>query len=268
MSEQWFLMNRGQTSGPFSYEQLERMRSSGACGSFSKVSQDKYKWSPIDDVFNARRVKAAQPAPLQPPELAGAALASGANRESAGQRLARLRDVDIQRPFPLFPLLLLHYLTFGLFTFFWITGLHGQLPRTRSNDLSATKAVGLCFIPFYNLYWFFVVYPRLSQRVNALCRQHHLQQSVSVPLAYSMCVLMVVPVTMATAGIAIVLLLLFSPTSKSEAVALFFGIPNLLTAVNFLVVVPIFASQTQRGINQVFDAQLAALSAQANMPQC
>src|SRR5206468_3345214 len=69
-------------------------------------------------------------------------------------------------PFPAGVLVLLHFLTGGIFTFFWVTGLHGKLPRLNSDDLSARRAIWFCFIPFFNLYWFFVVYIRLCLRIN------------------------------------------------------------------------------------------------------
>jgi hypothetical protein len=43
---------------------------------------------------------------------------------------------------------------------------HGRLPVVKPDDPSAGKAIGFSFIPFFSLYWFFVVWPRLIDRIN------------------------------------------------------------------------------------------------------
>jgi hypothetical protein len=60
--------------------------------------------------------------------------------------------------FPVPVVILLHYLTCGLFSLIWLNLLHGKLPRVRSDDPSAGRAIGFCFIPFFNLYWIFFTY--------------------------------------------------------------------------------------------------------------
>lgn len=264
-TDTWFLLDRGKTAGPYTLAQLEEMRRQGVCNPFSKVSRDREKWVSIDDMLNMlneKRAEAARPAPLRPPPLSGmSGSAEPSTGESAGQRLTRIRSSGVIRPFPVFPLLLLHFLTGGLFTFFWVTTRHGQLPRARADDPSATKALGLCFIPFFNLYWFFVVCPRLATRVNSLNRRYKLEPTVPMPLSYALCLLVAVPALMSTAGSVVLMFLLFSPTSKFEAAMLFFVLPNVLTVINFVAVAPIFAARVQQGINQLFEAQIAELQA-------
>lgn len=57
-------------------------------------------------------------------------------------------------------------LTFGIFTMIFNLLRHDRFPKVKPDDPSAGKAIGLMFIPFYNLYWQFVAWPRLAQRIN------------------------------------------------------------------------------------------------------
>ena len=47
---------------------------------------------------------------------------------------------------------LLHFVTFGIFTMIWFNLMHGKMPMTRHDDPSAGKAIGFMFIPFFYLY--------------------------------------------------------------------------------------------------------------------
>jgi hypothetical protein len=60
----------------------------------------------------------------------------------------------------------LHFLTLGIFTWLHFLLMHGKLPRTRMDDPSAGKAIGFCFIPFFNIYWIIFVHLRLIDRIN------------------------------------------------------------------------------------------------------
>jgi hypothetical protein len=61
---------------------------------------------------------------------------------------------------------LLHIFTLGIFSFFYWNLMHGKLPKNRPNDPSAGKAIGFCFIPFFNIYWIFFTYLRLVDRID------------------------------------------------------------------------------------------------------
>jgi hypothetical protein len=67
--------------------------------------------------------------------------------------------------FPVPLVILPHYMTCGLFPLIWLNLMHGKLPRIRPDDPSAGKAVGFCFIPFFNLYWIFFTFRRLCLRI-------------------------------------------------------------------------------------------------------
>ena len=68
--------------------------------------------------------------------------------------------------FPVASLVLLHYLTAGAFSMMYLNLLHERMPRLRRDDPSATVAIGLCFIPVFNLYWFAFSFHRLCVRIN------------------------------------------------------------------------------------------------------
>jgi hypothetical protein len=68
--------------------------------------------------------------------------------------------------FPTWAFVLLTIVTLGIFGGVFHLAKHGRLPTVKPDDPSAGKAVGFLFIPFFNIYWFFVVWPRLIDRVN------------------------------------------------------------------------------------------------------
>lgn len=72
--------------------------------------------------------------------------------------------------FPVALIVVLHFITFGLFTFYTyfihFNLMHGKLPVRRPDDPSAGKAIGFMFIPFFNIYWVFFTYLRLCDRIN------------------------------------------------------------------------------------------------------
>jgi prepilin-type processing-associated H-X9-DG protein len=81
----------------------------------------------------------------------------------------------------------------GIFSLVWLNVLHGKLPRTRSDDPSAGRAVGFCFIPFFNLYWIFFTYRRLSDRIDNERELYGLPRSNLKGMATAACVFQVIP---------------------------------------------------------------------------
>lgn len=91
-------------------------------------------------------------------------------------------------------LILLHFVSCGIFTAIWLNLMHGKMPKIRPDDPSAGKAIGFLFIPFFNLYWIFFTYHRLCLRINEQREAAGLQGKVPTGLATTMCVLMVLGV--------------------------------------------------------------------------
>jgi len=67
--------------------------------------------------------------------------------------------------FPIWALVLLHYLTLGVFSMVWVNLYHGSLSRERADDPTAGQAVGYLFVPIYGLYWIFFTHLRLCERL-------------------------------------------------------------------------------------------------------
>src|SRR5215216_4957698 len=81
------------------------------------------------------------------------------NRYDLNQLTAEQRDTFQQNQltdFPTWVVLVLSVLTLGIFGLIYHGLKHSQLPEVKSDDFGAGKGIGFCFIPFFNLYWFFV----------------------------------------------------------------------------------------------------------------
>lgn len=68
--------------------------------------------------------------------------------------------------FPVWAAVLLHVVTFGLWSLLHFGRMHGQLPRIKADDPSANRAVGFFFIPYFNIVWMFFSALRLNDRIN------------------------------------------------------------------------------------------------------
>lgn len=231
--EEWFVLDRGKMRGPYSLDQVRSMRESGICPPFTRVSRDQITWHELDDYLARQGTDSTA---TRPPPIFDKVFAS----------------------FPVSALMLLHYLTAGIYSFLWITSLHGRLPKVRADDPSAVRAIALCLVPLYNLYWFFFVFPRLGSRVNALSRHHNLQEPVPPILVYAFCVLLAIPAAMATAGCLVLMMLFFSDDRLDVVLFTFFLLPGLLAAINYLFVMPVLCTLIQRSINRISAAQLAS----------
>jgi hypothetical protein len=107
--------------------------------------------------------------------------------------------------FPVVAIILLHYCTCGIFPLVWLNLVHGRLPRVRPDDPSAGKAVGFCFIPFFNLYWIFFTYRRLCLRVDKQRELYGLPPSKLRGLATTACIFQVIPYINVLLGFTIIM---------------------------------------------------------------
>lgn len=161
----WWLREKGQVKGPFRLDDLRGMKASGQLTRFHRLSRDQKTWlSPSECELGSAAT--ASRTELPPPSSFESPLASVSPPPIAEAAPAALTD-QIVIPFPLGVLMFLHYSTFGLFTVFWVLGLHGKLPRTTADELSVGKAHTYALVPFVNLMWGnFIVYPELCRRIN------------------------------------------------------------------------------------------------------
>jgi len=90
--------------------------------------------------------------------------------------------------------IVLHFVTFGLFTLIYYGFKHSELPVIKHDDFGAGRAIGFSFIPFFNLYWQFVFWLRLVDRLNFQLRLRGLEPSISKGLMLVTLILGLVPV--------------------------------------------------------------------------
>ena len=123
------------------------------------------------------------------------------NVYSPGFDLAKLAPSQAERfkkhefidTFPTALVVLLHIFTLGIFTVIFQGLKHSRMPLIRYDDFRAGKAIGFMFIPFFNLYWLFVFWLRLVDRINFQYRLRGHPEAVSRGLAMTTCVLGVIP---------------------------------------------------------------------------
>jgi hypothetical protein len=121
----------------------------------------------------------------------GSVYKQGPEHLTPGERVALLpHSVEA---FPVWLAILLHFLTFGLFSLVHFSNLHDRLPKAEQDDPSAAKAIGFSFIPYFNLYWIVFNVLRLADRINLQLRLRGLPDRIPRGLALAAGVLTVVP---------------------------------------------------------------------------
>ena len=103
------------------------------------------------------------------------------------------------------------------------------------------------------------MYVRLARRVNSMSAAYRLPRQVSIPLAYAMAIMLVIPIIMLTAGGILLVLEAFSDAPLDDILILFFQIPCFFVIVDLAFIVPVFAVLVQRSLNQIAYAQLELL---------
>ena len=247
--QKYLVLRRGKKLGPFTIDQLTKMRSAGNYDSLTRIAPEDEPdaWQSLDAFLKQRENQLRQPKAAEPPSFFGATDGT-------------LAATDVIPPFPVIPLLLLHFLTLGIFTFLWMLSRHGTLPKYRADDPSAAKAIGLCFVPFYNLYWIVVVMVRLVDRGNQLAATLRIGSAVPRALAFIVAALYLIPAGLSLIGSIIWAAIMFSPNPPVEETSfIFFVMPQILTLINYLLALPIFVGMFQSQLNSCFRKQLLQL---------
>ncbi|SRR5581483_3675704 len=89
--------------------------------------------------------------------------------------------------------IVLHFITLGIFTVIYMGLKHSTFPRVRPDDFGAGKAIGFLFIPIFNLYWIFVFWLRLADRINFQYRLRSLPSPISRGLVLATLIIGLIP---------------------------------------------------------------------------
>ncbi len=114
------------------------------------------------------------------------------NRVPAAQREG-FKKHTLFEPFSVAGAIILHFVTLGIFTFIFMGLKHSRLPRIRPDDFSAGKAIGFLFIPFFNLYWIFIFWLRLTDRINFQFRLRNLPPPIARGLVLAAVIVGLIP---------------------------------------------------------------------------
>ena len=95
--------------------------------------------------------------------------------------------------FPTWLVVVLHFLTLGIFTFIYQGLKLSKLPLVRNNDFGAGKGIGYNFIPFYNYYWNFRFVNAINDRLNFQLRLRGDRKRSPTGLGIACNVLWVIP---------------------------------------------------------------------------
>ena len=95
--------------------------------------------------------------------------------------------------FPTWLVVVLHFLTFGLFTLIYQGLKLSKLPLVKQDDFRAGKGIGFLFIPLFNYYWVFRFVLALTDRLNFQFRLRGQRPPLSRGLALASCIVLVIP---------------------------------------------------------------------------
>jgi hypothetical protein len=111
-----------------------------------------------------------------PQRIPGGIYKAGVASLGPGERAALSRHE--LKALPVWAALLAHFATFGMFSLVHMGLQHDRLPQIERDDPSAVKAIGLSFLPYYNLYWVIFNTMRLTDRINLQYRLRGLPDAV------------------------------------------------------------------------------------------
>jgi hypothetical protein len=149
--------------------------------------------------------------------------------------------------FPVWLVVVLHFLTLGIFTFIYQGLKLSKLPLLRENDFGAGKGIGYCFIPFYDWYWMFRFVNAINDRLNFQLRLRGDRPRSPRGLGIASCILLVI----ATVGLGV-----YSSASASIWLVYTFYI-------SWLILMPIMSAYMQAATNRLVDMREREIEAGA-----
>lgn len=90
-----------------------------------------------------------------------------------------IRDFKYRNPATIFPLSLV---TMGIYSLVWIYKIHSELARRFPDNKTITSpglALGLCFVPIFNIIWFIILLYGVVQRANEVLKEQGLPPAAS-----------------------------------------------------------------------------------------
>ena len=99
------------------------------------------------------------------------------------EALAAYRQHRYRATFSVVLTILIHLAGLGMLTPMAVARLCAFLPVVRADDFSARKAYGRLLIPFYNLYWTFVLFRRIVDRLTFQARLWRIRRAPSKGVA-------------------------------------------------------------------------------------
>ena len=133
-----------------------------------------------------------QPGYMMTPEYPPEMIYKGDPRALPIPERARLAQHQL-RPFSVFGAIVLHYITFGIWSWIHFSLMHDKLPKAATNDPSAGKAIGFMFIPYFNLYWVFFNSLRLADRLSLQLALRGLPNRAPKGMMTAACIVGVIP---------------------------------------------------------------------------
>jgi hypothetical protein len=135
--------------------------------------------------------------------------------------------------FPSWLVVVLHFLTLGLFTLIYQGLKFSDMPLVKHDDFRAGKGIGFMFIPFFNLYWVFRYALSMTDRLNFQFRLRGQPPRVSRGLALTSAIGWVIP---------------------------------YVQFISFLILMPIVSGQWQSAANWLADARLQEINSAPPAP--
>lgn len=110
-----------------------------------------------------------------------------------GTQIVKLRKHKFTDTFSVGLGIFLHFLTLGIFTTINCGLKYNKLPKANPSDFASGKAIGYLFIPFFNYYWYFIFWRKLTDRINFQYKLRGESPPISKDLVTASCIIGIIP---------------------------------------------------------------------------